>query len=104
VIANLEVTYVAGADRERTGEDLIRQLDSCLFYIGLWTSYSLLRLILPSIHAGSELLERVRRTRGVAGARLDFLQDRTEVYSTLREGVQRRLRDAPAEPFDAEVA
>jgi DNA-binding Lrp family transcriptional regulator len=97
VIGNLHVEHSPEQDRGETDRGLVRELDGRLMYVGLWTEFSLFTVILPSIPAASELLEKVRRTRGVATARLDLIEERIEVYSTLRERVEKKLEDIARE-------
>ncbi len=92
VVANLEVNHRAGASRAATDAALQADLERYVIYAGLWAEYSLLTLVLPSIPEGLRVLGKVRRAQGVSSARLDLLEDRVEVYSTLREQAERRLR------------
>lgn len=91
VIGNLQVRYSPNSSRPETDRALLDGLDRCLVYAGLWTDFSLFTLVLSSIPEASEILEMVKRTKGVANARLDLIDERIEVYSTLRTQVERKL-------------
>jgi DNA-binding Lrp family transcriptional regulator len=99
VVGNLLVEHSPGRDRRETDRQLTRQLEPWLLLSGHWSAFSLFTVVFPSIGEGSRLLEMSRRTKGVAGARLGLIERRVEVYSTLRERVERRMRDASAGPF-----
>jgi DNA-binding Lrp family transcriptional regulator len=94
VIGNLQVEYSSAKARPETERDLLHELDSRLIFAGLWESFSLFTLVLPSIPAASQILEKVRRAKGVAQARLDLIEERVEVYSTLMECVERKLKNS----------
>lgn len=99
VIGNILVTYNRKDVRADADRELLRALDSRLLFVGLWTDFSLFTAVLPSIHAASETLETVKNVGGVASARLDLMHDRVEVYSTLSEAVERKLKSVQtAEP------
>jgi DNA-binding Lrp family transcriptional regulator len=92
VIGNLQVEYTSPRTRPQTEGGLLQQLDRQLIYAGLWTSFSLFTLVLASIPEASEILEAVRGTKGVSHARLDLIEERVELYSTLQELVERKLK------------
>lgn len=92
VICNVQVEYSPRADRAETDGLLLRELDPHLIYAGLWTDFSLFTVVLGSVPESSEVLEGVKRLKGIANARLDIIEERAEVYSTLSEQVERRLK------------
>lgn len=91
VIGNLQVEYSPAVSRTATDRALLRELDRQMIYAGLWTKFSLFTLVLPSIPSASEVTEKVRKIKGVKEARLDLVEERKEVYSALREQVDRKL-------------
>lgn len=96
VIGNLQVEYSSAGMRPDAERTLLRELDSHLIFAGLWASFSLFTLVLPSIPASSEVLEKVRRAEGVSRARLDLIEERVELYSALTECVDRKLKSITA--------
>jgi DNA-binding Lrp family transcriptional regulator len=92
VVANLLVDYDPAVERSTTDRTLLRELDSNLIYAGLWTRFSIFTLVFQSIPLSSETLKKVRRMKGVVNARLDLLEERVEVYSTLAELVESKLK------------
>ena len=95
VIGNLQVEYNSPKTRPETDRRLLQELDRQIIYFGLWSGFGLFTLVLPSIRAVAEVLDKVRVTKGVAQARLDLIEERVEVYSTLSEPVERRTQSQP---------
>jgi len=78
VLTSLVVDYSPSAVRKEVDRRLVAEFDESLFFAGLWTSYSVLALILPSVQASREAVERARRVNGVEKARIDIVEDRVE--------------------------
>jgi len=95
IMGNLQVDYNSAKTRPETDGRLLQQLDHSMIYAGLWPGFALFTLVLPNIRSASEILNKVRMTKGVAQARLDLIEERVEVYSTLNEPVERRIRSQP---------
>jgi DNA-binding Lrp family transcriptional regulator len=93
VLASLMVHYSVG-QRVEVDHHLIQQLDEFLFFPGLWSSYSVYTLLLPSISEADAVLERTRSTKGIRAARIDLIKDHVELYGTLTEQVQSKLEHA----------
>jgi DNA-binding Lrp family transcriptional regulator len=96
VLANLMVHYTSTKERHATDGKLLRDLDEYLFFLGLWTDFSLYSFILPSISEAMRILERTKATPGVASARIELVEQRVETYDVLREQVERKLRSLHA--------
>lgn len=92
VTANLIVYYSSPDLRQAADSVLLKELDEYLFFPGLWSDYSAYSLFLPSIPEANRILDRTRRTPGVAGARIELVEERVECYSILIEQVERKLR------------
>ena len=95
VMCNLTVDYDSAKTRPETDGRLLQELDRTMIYAGLWPGFVLYTLVLPNIRSASEILDKVRMTKGVAQARLDLIEERVEVYSTLNEPVERLMRSQP---------
>ena len=80
VMAELVVEYESLGARLQVDRTLFELLDPYYFSTGMWESYSLFSMILPSVSKSKEILERVRRERGVSSARLELVDDRYEFY------------------------
>ena len=62
ISANLLVHYTSPTQRPSADGKLLRDLDEYLFFLGLWTDYSLYSFILPSIPEAMKILERTKAT------------------------------------------
>jgi DNA-binding Lrp family transcriptional regulator len=95
VLASLVVDYPPSAAREEVDRRLVAEFDDSLFFAGLWTTYSVLALILPSVQASREAVERAMRVEGVEKARIDIVEDRIESqYVPSRAPAGRTVVDA----------
>lgn len=91
VVANLIIEYSRDEDRRKTDESLIADLEPYLFFPGLWASYGVYSLILPSIPDASNVFDRTKRIRGVGSARMELVEDRIETYDILHEQVRQKV-------------
>ncbi len=96
VVGSLVVHYSRGAGRAEADKRLIRDLDEFLFFPGIWSTYSVYSLILPSIPDAAKVLERTRATKWVTSARIDLVDGRIELYDTLLDQVQKKLKGLAA--------
>jgi len=91
VMADLVVEYDSPDVRPKIDKMLLELLDPYYFSTGPWESYGQFALILPSISKSREILETVRRIRGIKSARLELVEERYESYGYLYEAVDRKL-------------
>jgi DNA-binding Lrp family transcriptional regulator len=91
VLADLVVEYDSPDARPEADRMLLELLDPYYFSTGPWESYGLFALILPGVSKSREILETVRRTKGVKSARLELVEERYEYYDYLHEAVDRKL-------------
>jgi DNA-binding Lrp family transcriptional regulator len=91
VLADLVVEYDSPDARPEADRMLLELLDPYYFSTGPWESYGLFALILPGVSESREILETVRRTKGVKSARLELVEERYEYYDYLHEAVDRKL-------------
>jgi DNA-binding Lrp family transcriptional regulator len=91
VIASLVVEYDDPSLRLQIDKMLLELVEPYYFSTGLWESYSLFSMILPSISVSREILDTVRRAKGIRSARLELVEDRYEFYDCLYEAVDGKL-------------
>jgi hypothetical protein len=91
VMADLVVEYESPDRRRQVDKMLLELLEPYYFSAGLWEGFGLFSMILPSISKSREILETVRRTRGIRSARLELVEDRYEFYDYLYEAVDSKL-------------
>jgi DNA-binding Lrp family transcriptional regulator len=91
IMADLFVEYESLRTRQQVDEMLFELLDPYYFFAGIWESYSVYRLILPSIPRSREILGAVRKVRGTKSARMELIEDRYEFPGRLYEALERKL-------------
>jgi DNA-binding Lrp family transcriptional regulator len=91
IFADLIVEYTDPANRAETDRTLLLTLDPYLFFAGPGVSYSLFVLNPPNVKSSTEILERVRRLKGVKSARTDLMEERIELYGALLAHVEERM-------------
>jgi hypothetical protein len=91
--AVLMVTYERSELRAETEKDILSIVDEYLIFIGHFVEYSGFNLILPSVPFARALLSRVQRLDGVKKARIDFVEERFEMYDLLGAQVKRKVSE-----------
>lgn len=77
--------------------ELLRLLDDYNFYSGLWTSFSVFNLLVPSVQMAKDLLEKASAMEGVDEARIEFLQERHEAYHVLGDQIDGKVAELEKE-------
>jgi len=90
VMAELVVEYDGLSVRPQVDKMLFELLEPYYFSTGLWDTFSLFSMILPSISKSREILETVKEAKGIRSAMLEFVEDRYEFYGYLHEVVDRK--------------
>lgn len=80
VLASLVIEYSGSAKRDEVDGALVKGFEDSLFFAGLWPAYSVLSLILPSVQASRDAVQRAALVEGVERARIDIVDQRVESY------------------------
>jgi DNA-binding Lrp family transcriptional regulator len=92
IFADMLVEYGSSNDRTEVDRSLMLTLDPYLYLTGPGVKYTLFVLNLPNIKSSTEVVERVRRLRGVQSARLEIMEERIELYGALLSHVEEKLK------------
>jgi DNA-binding Lrp family transcriptional regulator len=90
-LADLVIEYGSPGAKAKINKVLFELLEPYYFSAGLWDDYSLFSLILPSVTSSREILEAVRKERGIKSAMMELVEDRYEFYDYVYEAVDRKL-------------
>ncbi|MDG6924130.1 MAG: Lrp/AsnC family transcriptional regulator [Nitrososphaerota archaeon] len=85
VMADLLVEYEDTKSRQGVDSVLVKLLDPYYFFAGLWESYSVYSLIIHGIPATKEILESVRKIKGVKSVRIELVEERYEFYERMND-------------------
>jgi DNA-binding Lrp family transcriptional regulator len=91
IMADLVVEYDSPNLRPQVDKTLLELLEPYYFSTGLWEGYGLFSLILPNLFKSREILETVKRAKGIKSAMLELVEDRYEFYDYVYDAVNRNL-------------
>ena len=81
VPADIVVAYSTPAKRPESDARILRMLREHVVFVGLWSSYSLYSMMLPSVSTLAEIVERVGRVPGVESLRSGFVDEHIDQSS-----------------------
>lgn len=91
IFADLVVEYGDSTERANTNREMMSTLDPYLYFAAPGVSYNLFVLNLPSIKSSTDMVERVRRLKGVKSARIEIMEERVELYDALLAHLEGKL-------------
>jgi len=91
VYCDLDVTFRNVKTRGSIESKILSLVEDELVYFGHHERITEFNLILSNIPMAEEILSEVRRIAGVSSARIDFVEERIELYGTNVEKVRQRV-------------
>jgi DNA-binding Lrp family transcriptional regulator len=91
IYCDLVVTYTKQGSRLRTEAQILSLVEDYLVFNGHFESLTEFNMIIPSVPVARKILDRVERLRSVKTARIDFVEERIELYEVVSEKVQRQI-------------
>ncbi len=91
VYADLIAVFRDPVSRAKTEAEIRSIVDDYLIFHGHYASLTYFDSILPSVPTARALLDRVTEMPGVAMARIDFIEDRIELYEVWEERLRRMM-------------
>ena len=83
MLASLVIEYSADANREEVDRKILEEFEESLLFAGFWSKYSVLALILPSVQASREAVDKAGRVKGVERSKIDICDERVESHPAL---------------------
>ena len=103
VMADLVVEYKSQDVRHEVDKTLLELLDRYCFFPGIWESYSVYTVILPSVPTSQEVLRAVKKVSGIGSVRIELVEERYELHNALFEAMDRKLAALQLGPMSSKL-